>query len=463
MKKKILSLAIITAMSLSLCLPASEVEAANDNLIIVLDPGHGGSDTGAVASTGLQEKAVNLKIALYMKTMLEEYYGVEVYSTRTTDTYVGLEDRAIYAKSKNADIFISVHANSSTSSSASGAEVYYPNGNYTSAFNTSVTYATTKTLAQKIQDGYVAMGLTNRGIKIRNASEYKYTDGSAADYYSVIRNCKTRGIPSLLLEHAFLSNASDVSKYLNTDTKLKALATSNVNAIVSTLGLSKTSVELELTPPTKTEYAIGESLDTTGMIVKASLNGAAATVLNSSDYTVSGFSSTSSGNKVVSVTYQNKSLNFLTYIMGQDQTASGTSLGDVNGDGDVKASDYLVIKDSIMNEVILSEKQTSRADVKVDGEIKASDYLMIKDYIMGILDSLEATSIGGEYSAVSEYEINVTDGYEENEEENIQDILENIEGVIDEINYGSKKEEDDLLEELIDEEDIVENVSENEE
>lgn len=424
MKEKILSLAIIMAMSISLCLPATEVEAADDNLIIVLDPGHGGTDTGAIASTGLQEKSVNLKIALYMKTMLEEYYGVEVYATRTTDIYVGLEDRAIYAESKNADIFISIHANSSTNSIASGAEVYYPNGNYISAFNTSISYETTKELAQKVQDGYVAMGLTDRGILIRNASEYKYSDGSAADYYSVIRNTKLRGIPSLLLEHAFLSNASDVANYLNTDAKLEALATSNVNAMVSVLGLSKSSVDIELTPPSKTEYAIGESLDTSDMIVKASVGGAAAILLNDSDYKVSGFSSTSSGNKVVNVKYLSKSLNFLTYVMEEGQISSGTSLGDVNGDGGIKASDYLVIKDSIMNQVVLSDQQAYRADVKVDGEIKASDYLMVKDYIMGKLESLEVIDVIGEFETSEIEQLDVKKEEEIFEEETDESSFE---------------------------------------
>ena len=99
------------------------------NLVVVLDPGHGGSDPGATRGS-VYEKTLNLKVAQYCKAELEKYSGVTVYMTRTGDSYLTLAQRAQKAADYGADILISIHQNSSESSAAYGAEVYYPNSNY---------------------------------------------------------------------------------------------------------------------------------------------------------------------------------------------------------------------------------------------------------------------------------------------------------------------------------------------
>lgn len=389
MKKRICGMIVVIALVFTL-IPVVSMEstAASDPIVIVLDPGHGGSDPGAISSGGITEESVNLKIATYMKEQLEEYSGVEVYMTRTSNVYVGISERADIANSYDADLFISIHANSSTSSSANGAEVYYPNGNYTSNYSTSVSYSQTKALAQSVQDGLVSLGLTNRGIFVRNATTDKYADGTTADYYGVIRYNKIYGIPAILIEHGFLSNSSDVSNYFNSDTKLKALATSNVEAIVETLGLTTASAEISITAPTATTYVVGDTLDSTGMTVKATYSNGTTATLKSSEYTISGFDSSSTGNKVVTVSYLGDTAKFVVCILAKGSNVNSTVVGDVNGDGEVKSSDYLMIKDSYFEGIVLSEAQATRADVKPDGEIRASDYLMIKDYFMEVLDYL---------------------------------------------------------------------------
>lgn len=92
---------------------------------IVLDPGHGGNDLGTVGPNGLLEKDLTLAIARELKTLLEQGMGAQVFLTRDTDVYVSLEERTALANHYRADLFLSIHANSSRSHSTSGVETYY--------------------------------------------------------------------------------------------------------------------------------------------------------------------------------------------------------------------------------------------------------------------------------------------------------------------------------------------------
>ena len=91
---------------------------------IVVDPGHGGKDPGAISVSGLEEKDLNLKVSKYLKDELEQR-GFKVILTRFTDKYLTLQERVNVAKQNNADLFISIHANSSRSRSLKGLEVYH--------------------------------------------------------------------------------------------------------------------------------------------------------------------------------------------------------------------------------------------------------------------------------------------------------------------------------------------------
>ncbi|MGA3328113.1 MAG: N-acetylmuramoyl-L-alanine amidase [Terriglobia bacterium] len=94
---------------------------------IVIDPGHGGHDTGTLGPTGLEEKEVVLDVGLKLKKLLEENTGCEVVMTRSDDTFIPLEERTAIANEKAADLFISIHANASRDKSARGIETYYLN------------------------------------------------------------------------------------------------------------------------------------------------------------------------------------------------------------------------------------------------------------------------------------------------------------------------------------------------
>jgi N-acetylmuramoyl-L-alanine amidase len=95
---------------------------------IVIDPGHGGHDTGTIGPTGLMEKDLCLDVALRLgKIIKQRLPGAEIVYTRTDDTFVPLEERTNIANQAKADLFISIHANSSRNHSARGVETYYLN------------------------------------------------------------------------------------------------------------------------------------------------------------------------------------------------------------------------------------------------------------------------------------------------------------------------------------------------
>src|SRR6185503_5321674 len=87
---------------------------------VVIDAGHGGHDTGSIGATGFTEKELVLDVARRLKTLIESEIGAEVVMTRNDDTFVPLESRTAIANQQGADLFISIHANSSKSRSARG-------------------------------------------------------------------------------------------------------------------------------------------------------------------------------------------------------------------------------------------------------------------------------------------------------------------------------------------------------
>ena len=203
-------------------------------LVVVLDPGHGGYDPGAIAN-GTNEKTLTLKIAKYCKDALEKNGRIQAYMTRESDTSVGgatnasadLKNRVSFAVSKNADLFVSIHLNSA-GAAAYGAEVYYPNSNYRSDIGQEG-----QKLASSIQKQLVNLGLYNRGVKVRQSENGStYPDGSVQDYYAVIHQSKRNGFPGIIVEHAFLTNASDYQKYLSSDEKLKTLGEADAKGII---------------------------------------------------------------------------------------------------------------------------------------------------------------------------------------------------------------------------------------
>jgi len=93
--------------------------------VVVIDPGHGGRDNGAMGGTGTAEKNLVLSVSRNLARMLEEDLGVKVVLTRTADYFVGLKERTAIANNNRADLFLSIHANAAFKQSVSGYETYY--------------------------------------------------------------------------------------------------------------------------------------------------------------------------------------------------------------------------------------------------------------------------------------------------------------------------------------------------
>jgi N-acetylmuramoyl-L-alanine amidase len=167
---------------------------------VVIDPGHGGSDPGAIGVNGLQEKAVNLDIALKVKNELMSK-GISVIMTREEDRYLSLAQRVEFTNAQNADLFVSIHANWYSNPASSGAMVLYydaqyPQESYPASREMTALSSYSKQLAQNILQPYLA---------VTNLPSYGLIPRSVY----VVRNGT---IPSALIETAFLSNSSDAAK-----------------------------------------------------------------------------------------------------------------------------------------------------------------------------------------------------------------------------------------------------------
>lgn len=159
--------------------------------IVVLDAGHGGSDSGAV-SYGYKEKTMTLKIVQAAKKYFDKDPDIKVYYTRLSDTYPSLSDRSDLANNVGADRFYSVHINSADSSSAHGTETLYNSKGYKSTSGLT-SYKWSSTIHPYIQS---ATGFSNRGLVDRTG-------------LYVLRHTKTS---STLTEIGFVSNKSEAKK-----------------------------------------------------------------------------------------------------------------------------------------------------------------------------------------------------------------------------------------------------------
>ena len=190
---------------------------------IVIDPGHGGHDTGTIGPTGLMEKDLVLDVAKRLGAMLEDRLGGEVIFTRADDTFIPLESRTALANQKQADLFISIHANSSRSSSARGVETYYLN--FTSSPDALEVAARENAVSEKsiheLQDLVKKITLKEKLDESRefaaNVQKSLYATMSRGNASLRNRGVKKApfvvligaNMPSILAEISFVSNPSD--------------------------------------------------------------------------------------------------------------------------------------------------------------------------------------------------------------------------------------------------------------
>ncbi len=197
---------------------------------IVIDPGHGGKDPGAIGKTGLKEKDVNLDIAKRLSNILKQQ-GAEVVLTRHADNFVSLTERAEIANRSGADLFISIHSNSSRVRSLNGLEVYYVSTDesdsrrgYKTAQETllnldkscfasdslelkailwDMIYTSSRAESVELSKGLCKTMKNNLGVKILGAKDANF---------QVLRLVY---MPAVLIETGFLSNSGEESKLKN--------------------------------------------------------------------------------------------------------------------------------------------------------------------------------------------------------------------------------------------------------
>jgi N-acetylmuramoyl-L-alanine amidase len=193
---------------------------------IVIDPGHGGHDTGTIGPNGLLEKDLVLDVAKRLGRLLQSRLGAEVVYTRQDDTFIPLETRTAIANQERADLFISIHANSSREADARGVETYYLN--FTSSPEALEVAARENAVSEKsiyeLQDLVKKIALKE---KIEESREFA-SDVQESLYGGLsLRNAgvRNRGIkkapfivliganmPSILAEISFVSNPTDERK-----------------------------------------------------------------------------------------------------------------------------------------------------------------------------------------------------------------------------------------------------------
>ena len=255
MMKRILSFFLTVALSAALLAPAAsaanEAAASKDTdwLYITIDPGHGGDgaggyDPGAINSTyGYQEADRVLRIGLYLKQELETYRHVHVDMTRSdrdgtyyTAPLSKVQRRVDFAQQKGSDLLVSLHLNGAATQSAHGALILASNGNYDAKCADIVDGVGTNILTQLGK-----LGLdTSRGlVKESSHDGTTYPNGKLADYYGIVRYGQLAHIPSLIIEHCFISSDSDSAQFLSSEAKLQAMAQADARGIAAYYGLEK--------------------------------------------------------------------------------------------------------------------------------------------------------------------------------------------------------------------------------
>lgn len=179
---------------------------------IVLDPGHGGKDFGAIGINGLKEKDVVLGIALeILKRNAKSETPIDIYLTRYSDTLISLSDRTKLAQTLEADLYISLHCNDADNPNARGIEIY--------ASRSISNYAVPSIwYAYRLQQNFqMQLGYESRGVKFANFQVLR----------EVIGLCS-----GVLIELGFLSN-SDESSYLVEKENIERIASIILSSIVN--------------------------------------------------------------------------------------------------------------------------------------------------------------------------------------------------------------------------------------
>lgn len=225
--------------------PADKLKIPERRLTIVIDPGHGGKDPGAIGWMGIKEKDVVLEVGKRLKTKLEKNPQFKVIMTRTTDIFIPLEERTAIANTNKADLFISIHANASHNKEKSGIETYFLN--FTSdeeALNVAAreNAATRKELndLQIILNDLILTSKINESSFLAGCVQDSLYKG-LSEHYEKVKNLGVKGgpfyvlvnarMPSILIEISFITHKEE-GKRLSEDDYLEQISSSIYSGIL---------------------------------------------------------------------------------------------------------------------------------------------------------------------------------------------------------------------------------------
>ncbi len=210
------------------------------SLVIALDPGHGGSNTG-LSYDGFLEKNMTRVTAQAMKEELEKYEGVTVIITDPdAETDLSLKGRADVAKEAGADVLISLHFNMSEEHTMFGSEVWIP--------SKGEAYASMRSLGDLILDQFADIGLTIRGNKVR-------LNDRGTDYYGIIRESIALDMPALLIEHCYADHEQD-RPYITAEDNWKAFGKMDATAVAQYYHLKSADGETDYSAFVKNGYMV---------------------------------------------------------------------------------------------------------------------------------------------------------------------------------------------------------------
>jgi len=188
---------------------------------IVIDPGHGGEDPGCIGKKGLLEKDVVLDVARRLKKLLDQKNNLEVILTRDSDIFIPLENRTVIANQKEADLYISIHANASRSKKRKGVETFYLNFSLDPSVNEIAARenATSQKNISKMKEIIQKIVRNSKIVESKELAEkiQKNLVGSLSQQYKDVKDLGVKGgpfwvligvedVPSVLVEISHLSN-----------------------------------------------------------------------------------------------------------------------------------------------------------------------------------------------------------------------------------------------------------------
>jgi N-acetylmuramoyl-L-alanine amidase len=345
--------------------------------VIWIDPGHGSAyngyfDPGAVR-TGIREVDSNTWYSIELAERLRAG-GATVLLTRTTaDPGLTIDNRqrAYLASEANADIFISVHSNASTNTSANGAETYY----YLPSSVDDPNYAATKDYDQRIVRSIVLANLVNPKMAAGGGFVNKGVKG--ADF-AVIRET---AMPAILLEIGFISNSGDLAKIMDANNR-----TNTVNGIYQGIieyfeqyGTSQLPSEISdilnvMGLKNDNTYISGININTNSDTLTANIkkvNANAEVIIRDSNNNVKSNRILATNDSItITIDNETKLYNVIIY-------------GDTNGDGSIDIIDLLRVQKLILRTMSATEPYLRAADTNKDGNVDIIDLLRVQKHVLG--------------------------------------------------------------------------------